>query len=217
MMFQNPPEYQESDSVSSMSSNVSSSSDRNDDTINNLTAEFRNVAYSSDEEYNSISSWFSYLVCLLSNTLPSSIYLIQLFLNSCVFISANNRLKWIKQWKVWSRVPAYKNSSLPVWGQNRKSKIWRCIISWSPLYTPKVSSKSEHGCPRSYCSHLKWTPSDLWSSFSSNTFMIKSDMSFFFQQAKENILNKWIYSVQSFLKNHHNGRNTTNGKCTFWR
>ena len=56
MMFQNPPEYQESDSVSSMSSNVSSSSDRNDDTINNLTAEFRNVAYSSDEEYNSISS-----------------------------------------------------------------------------------------------------------------------------------------------------------------
>lgn len=56
-MFQNQSQYyQESDSVSSMSSNVSSSSDRNDDTINNLTAEFRNVGYSSDEEYNSISS-----------------------------------------------------------------------------------------------------------------------------------------------------------------
>ena len=54
---------------------------------------------------------------------------------------------------------------------------------------------------------------DLWSSLYSDTFMIKSDMSFFFQQAQEKILDKWIYPVQSF----QNGRNTTNGKCTFWR
>ena len=45
-----------SDISSQISSNVSSISDRNDDTINNLTAEFRTRGYSSDEEYNSISS-----------------------------------------------------------------------------------------------------------------------------------------------------------------
>ena len=51
-----------------------------------------------------------------------------------------------------------KNSPLPVWDQNRKSKIWRRIISWSTLNIPKVSSKSIHECPRFYSPHLKWTP-----------------------------------------------------------
>ena len=56
---------------------------------------------------------------------------------------------------------------------------------------------------------------DIWSSFSSNTFMIKSDMSFFFQLAQE-ITNEFIINFSSeFFKNHQNGRNTTNGKCTF--
>ena len=40
-------------------------------------------------------------------------------------------------------------------GLNRKLKIPRCIISRSTLYTPKVSSKSVKGCPRSYFPHLK--------------------------------------------------------------
>ena len=33
-------------------------------------------------------------------------------------------------------------------------------VSGSTLYTPKISSKSIHGCPRSYPLHLKWTPSE---------------------------------------------------------
>jgi hypothetical protein len=57
-MFQAPYKYDENnDSHSSLSSNVSSSSDRNDDTINNLTADyFRTEGYSSNEDYDSASS-----------------------------------------------------------------------------------------------------------------------------------------------------------------
>ena len=84
------------------------------------------------------------------------------------------------------------------WSFGRLS-AWGCIDSTTILITHPSLVKN----------------TDIWSSFSSNTFMIKSDMSFFFQQAEENVLNKGIYSVQSFLKNHQNGRNTTNGKCTF--
>ena len=57
------------------------------------------------------------------------------------------------------QLPVHENSSLPVWGWKRKSKIWRCIMTGSTLYAPKVSSKSVHGCPRSYSPHLKWPPS----------------------------------------------------------
>ena len=54
---------------------------------------------------------------------------------------------------------AYVEGPFPVLISDRKSRIWRCIISGSTLYTPKISSQSVHGCPRSWKYHLKWTPS----------------------------------------------------------
>ena len=44
---------------------------------------------------------------------------------------------------------SYGEGQLPVWTSDRKSRLWRCIISRSTLYTLQVSSQSVHGCLRS--------------------------------------------------------------------